>query len=69
MLEQELVDLTEYDRGGWVSGGRRRKGWSLVAPVWDAEGQRLLGCLRMESSGAPDDLDMVTEFEEAPTAV
>ena len=69
MLEQDLVDLTEYDLGGRASGGHRRKGWSLVAPVWDSRGRKLLGCLRMESTGgAADDRDLVSEFEEARAA-
>jgi hypothetical protein len=69
MLEQDLVELTEYDFGGRGSGGRSRKGWSLVEPVWDAKGKRLLGCLRVESSGDSDGLDVVTEFEESRAAV
>jgi hypothetical protein len=69
MLEQDLVELTEYDFGGRGSGGRRRKGWSLVVPVWDSRGRKLLGCLRMESTGSvADDLDLVSEFEESRTA-
>jgi hypothetical protein len=67
MLEQDLVELTEYDLGRRASGGGARKGWSLVAPVWDSRGRRLLGCLRMESTGGvADAFDLVTEFEEAP---
>jgi len=69
MLEQDLGELTEYDFGRRGSGARKRKGWSLVEPVWDAKGKRLLGCLRVESFGDSDGLDMVTEFEESHTAV
>lgn len=66
MLEQDLVELTEYDLGRRASGGGARKGWSLVAPVWDSRGRKLLGCLRMESTGGVGDgSEMVTEFEEA----
>jgi hypothetical protein len=69
MLEHELVDLTEYDLGGRASGRHGRKGWSLVAPVWDSRGRKLLGCLRMESTGGvADDLDLVSEFEEPRVA-
>jgi len=69
MLEQDLVDLTEYDLGGRAVGGHGRKGWSLVVPVWDSRGRKLLGCLRMESNGgAAGDLDLVSEFEEAQVA-
>jgi len=69
MLEHDLVELTEYDLGGRASGGRGRKGWSLVAPVWDSRGRKLLGCLRMESTGGgADDLDEVSDFEEARVA-
>jgi hypothetical protein len=69
VLEQELVDLTEYFRvGGQTPNVRSRQGWSLVAAVWDSKGQRLLGCLRMESAGGGDDNDVVTELEDAPFA-
>ncbi len=69
MLEQELVELTEYYRDG--SDGRRGRGdmaWSLVAPVWDQRGKKLLGCLRTESVKVAGGLDLVTEFEEFATA-
>jgi hypothetical protein len=69
VLEQELVDLTEYFRvGGQTPNVRSKQGWSLVAAVWDAKGQRLLGCLRMESADAFGKSDIVTELEEGPLA-
>jgi len=67
MFEQEIVDLTEYfNEGGQLLSGRRKQGWSLVAAVWDSRGQKLLGCLRMESTGAGDDgaIELATELEE-----
>jgi len=74
MFEQEIVDLTEYFRdGGQTLDVRRKQGWCLVAAVWDSRGQKLLGCLRMESTGAGDEsgVELAAEFEEvfAPMAV
>jgi len=72
MFEQEIVDLTEYFHdGGQTLGVRRKQGWCLVAVVWDSRGQRLLGCLRMETVGAGDEggFEVVTEFEEAATVL
>ncbi len=65
MLEQELAYLSEHFTGG-VSRSDSEKGWSLMAPVFDSRGRRLVGYLRMESNGGADDADLVTELEDAP---
>lgn len=65
MWELELLELTEYPLGD----GRRTVGafgWSLLSPVWDVKGRKVIGCLRMESTG--DAEDPVFEFEESVTA-
>ena len=67
MLEQELVELTEYYSGGGGRNSRNGRGWSLVTTVWDERGERPLGCLRMESSGDGDIL--VAELEESNSAM
>lgn len=68
MFEEELVDLT----GSFEGGGRALdlgpgKGWSLVAAVMDMQGNRILGCLRMEGSGT-DAGEVAVEFEEVLAA-
>ena len=71
MLEQESVDLIECFRGGGQTPQvRRDQGWCLVAAVWDSQGQKLLGCLRMESTGVAGDdgIDFVFEFDEEVSA-
>jgi hypothetical protein len=67
MLDQELACLSEHSNGG-VSRGDGGKGWSLMAPVLDARGRRVVGYLRIESNGGADDSDLVTELEDAPLA-
>jgi len=73
MYEQELVDLTEYFQdGGHALDVRRRQGWCLVAAVWDARGEKLIGCLRLESIGqgdAPGELAMDLDAGTADLAV
>ena len=69
MFERELVDLSEHSgAGGGTRDSRGRQGWSLVTGVWDSRGRKLLGYLRIESTGGVDDFDLVTELEEAPFA-
>jgi len=64
-----MVDLTEYFRiGGQTPNTRSKQGWSLVAAVWDSQGHRLIGCLRMESSGDVDRAEVGLELEESPLA-
>lgn len=70
VLEQELVDLTEYSGiSGRLAHGGRGYDWSLLTAVWDSRERKLLGYLRMESLGGTEGLDIVTELEEAPFAL
>ncbi len=65
MLEQEMAELSErLMDGSRGMGGSRGAGWSLMVPVWNARGDRVLGCLRVECTGV-DGADIVTELEES----
>jgi len=69
MLEQEMAELSErLMDGSRGMGGSRGAGWSLMVPVWDAQGDRVLGCLRVECAGSRDGADIVSELEESPFA-